>query len=142
MPENIFFLPTIRILEDLQNGSKPGMVISAIPGNECDEINVFRYQKLVKTLAVDANGYVKEVSSSDNQFNTETPCNHLLLVESPRLPDNFCQQPSKRYEKLLDLAGGDPRVVSGEQALKDLENRGGWSPDIESRDARRTGPER
>ena len=60
---------------------------------------------------------------------------------SPRPDTNFCQQASARYEAKLDKAGGDPRIVAGLQALKDLENTGGWAPTIDARDARVVVPE-
>jgi len=50
--------------------------------------------------------------------------------------ETFCHQPSEQYLQLLDEAGGDPRVVAGEQALRDLEKIGGWAPTIDARDAR------
>ena len=58
-----------------------------------------------------------------------------------RADESFCQQPSEKYLRLLEEAGGDPRSVSGFQALQDLDKTGGWAPDIESRDARVTVPE-
>jgi hypothetical protein len=50
--------------------------------------------------------------------------------------EDFCQEPSKRYLKLLDEAGDDPRVAAGNQALKDLKKTGGWAPTLDARDAR------
>lgn len=57
-------------------------------------------------------------------------------VEQPRGEETFCQEPSTQYLRELDDAGGDPRVVAGEHALKGLKEQGGWVPDWEARDAR------
>lgn len=48
----------------------------------------------------------------------------------------FCQQPSKQYKELLDLAQGDPRAAAGEQAIRD----GTWAPALDARDARVEAP--
>ena len=58
-------------------------------------------------------------------------------IESLESNAIFCQQASGRYEKLLEEAGGDPRVAAGVQSLRD----GRWGPTLDARDARVTFPE-
>ena len=55
----------------------------------------------------------------------------------PRAHEKFCQEPSEQYLRALEEAGEDPRAVSGLEALKGLEQTGGWVPDVEARDARK-----
>lgn len=59
----------------------------------------------------------------------------------PRENTDFCQQASDRYEKMLEEADDDPRVVAGLEALHNLEVTGGWAPTIDARDARIVVPE-
>ena len=54
----------------------------------------------------------------------------------PRDKENFCQQASEQYEKLLEESEGDPRVAAGNAAQKSNT----WQPDVDARDACITAP--
>ena len=57
-------------------------------------------------------------------------------LEKQREHTDFCQEPSDRYLEFLEACNGDPRVVAGLRAMRDLETTGGWMPMIDARDAR------